>query len=311
MTRVRALIMASHLGPCLAITALATLLAAEAAPHGTGPVLVAPAMLAGQLSVGWSNDACDAAADAAAGRTDKPIARGEISVRAVWVAAFVSLAISIALSAAISLVTLIVIVVVIGAAWAYNLGLKATPWSGLMYVLGFAPIPWFATSTLPGHPAPRLAVTVAAGLVGLGAHFTNVLPDLVADARSGVRGLPQRVAARFGAAAAKGVAVTLLLGASVLLLVASSPGRRWVAIAGLCGSCLLAVVAARGGGRVPFLASIGIAAVDVVLFAAGGDALTSGALTSGALVSGAVASGALASGALPVWAYLPGVLAGV
>ena len=89
MSRVRALIIASHPGPSLAITAMATLLAAEAAPHGIGPVLMAPAMLAGQLSVGWSNDACDARRDAAAGRTDKPVAAGAISVRAVWIAAFV------------------------------------------------------------------------------------------------------------------------------------------------------------------------------------------------------------------------------
>ena len=297
MTRLRALIIASHPGPCLAITALATLLAAEASPHGTGPVLVAPAMLAGQLSVGWSNDACDAARDAAAGRTDKPVARGEISVRAVWTAAVVSLMIAIALSAAISWVTLLVNVVIIAAAWAYNLWLKGTAWSGAMYVLGFAPIPWYATSTLPGHPAPRLAVTAAAGLVGLGAHFTNVLPDLASDERAGVRGLPQLVA------------LTLLLAASVLLLIVSSPGRRWVAVVALCGSCVLAVVAARGGGRVPFIASIGIAAVDVVLFAAGGEVLTSGALASGALASVPGAAAVLASGTLPAWAYLPGVLA--
>ena len=34
------------------------------------------------------------------------------------------------------------------------------------------------------------------------------------------------------------------------------------------------MIGARGTGRVPFLAAIGIAAVDVVLFAAGGEALT-------------------------------------
>jgi hypothetical protein len=37
---------------------------------------------------------------------------------------------------------------------------------------------------------------------------------------------------------------------------------------------VLAAVGARGSGRVPFLAAIGIAAIDVVLFAVGGDALT-------------------------------------
>src|ERR1700754_3851681 len=97
MVRARALLVASHPGPSLAITAMATVLAAEAAPSGFGPVLVAPAMLAGQLSVGWSNDACDAPRAVAAGRTDKPAARGEISVRALWVAALVSVAADMAL----------------------------------------------------------------------------------------------------------------------------------------------------------------------------------------------------------------------
>ncbi len=92
MNRVQALIITSHPGPSLAITALTTLLAAQAAPHGIGPALTAPALLAGQLSIGWSNDACDAARDAAAGRTDKPVARGDISGRAVWTAAWVSAA---------------------------------------------------------------------------------------------------------------------------------------------------------------------------------------------------------------------------
>src|SRR6266700_3722174 len=92
MNRTWALIAASHPGPSLAITVMAALLTAEAAPHGAGPLLAAPAMLAGQLSVGWSNDALDAARDTAAGRTDKPIARGDISSRAVWVAACCALA---------------------------------------------------------------------------------------------------------------------------------------------------------------------------------------------------------------------------
>ena len=78
MKRVQALIITSHPGPSLAITALTTLLAAQAAPRGIGPALTAPALLAGQLSIGWSNDASDAGRDAAAGRPDKPVARGDI-----------------------------------------------------------------------------------------------------------------------------------------------------------------------------------------------------------------------------------------
>ena len=72
-------------------------------------------------------------------------------------------------------------------------------------------------------------MTAAAALVGLGAHFANVLPDLAADRATGVRGLPQQVAARWGPGAVRAVALVLLLSASVLLLLASEPagGSRW------------------------------------------------------------------------------------
>ena len=283
MVRVRALLIASHPGPSLAITAMATVLAAEAAPTGFGPVLVAPAMLAGQLSVGWSNDACDAARDVAAGRTDKPVARGEISVRSLWVAAVVSVVAALAMSAAISLLTMGILALLVGAGWAYNLGLKSTPWSGVMYLLGFGPLPAYAASTLPGQPAPRFWVCVAAGLVGLGAHFVNVLPDLAADLSSGVRGLPQLVAARWGPGAARAIALLLLLSASALLVIEASPARRWIAVVGLCVSCVLAVAGALGTGRTPFRAALAIAGADVAVFVFGADALTSAAHLSGAL----------------------------
>ena len=264
----RALFVASHPWPSLAIAVLVTVVAAQAAPSGIGPVLTGPAMLAGQLSIGWCNDACDALRDAAAGRTDKPVATGAVSVRAVWIAAHASLVVALVMAAAISVPTAVLLAVIIGAAWAYNLGLKSSPASGLAYVLGFGPLPAYAFSTLPGHPMPAWSVTAAAALVGLGGHFADVLPDLVADRATGVAGLPQRVAARWGAGAVRTCALTLLLSASALLVVASS--RLWVGVAGLAVAVVFAVIGARGAGRVPFAAAFGIAAVDVVVLAAGG-----------------------------------------
>jgi 4-hydroxybenzoate polyprenyltransferase len=272
LKRVQALIITSHLGPSLAITGLTTLLAAEAAPYGIGPVLTAPALLAGKLSIGWSNDACDAARDAAAGRTDKPLARGDISPAAVWTAAGTAAAAGLAMALAIGPVTGGLYALAIALGWAYNLGLKSSLASGVTYLLGFGLMPAYAASTLPGHPAPRWPVTVAAGLLGLGAHFANVLPDLAADKATGVGGLPQRVAARWGPGTVRAAAIALLLTASVLLLLGAT--RRWVAVPGLLAALLLAVASARGTGRVPFLAAIGIAAIDITLFAAGGEALS-------------------------------------
>jgi 4-hydroxybenzoate polyprenyltransferase len=268
LSHARALIIAGHPGPSLAFAAMTALLAAQAAPHGIGPLLTAPAMLAGQLSIGWSNDALDAPRDTAAGRTDKPVATGAISVRAVWIAAFAALLAALAMSLAIGLVTAVILAVIVGAMWAYNVGLKSTLASGLTFVFGFGPIPAYAASTLPGHPVPTWYVTAAAALLGLGGHFANVLPDLTADRATGVNGLPQQVAARWGAGTVRAIAVVLLLSASVLLLLASS--RRWVALAGLGTAVLLAAISARGTGRVPFRAAIGIGAVDAVVLVAGG-----------------------------------------
>ncbi|PRC50740.1 ubiquinone biosynthesis protein UbiA, partial [Mycobacterium sp. ITM-2017-0098] len=89
----------------------------------------------------------------------------------------------------------------------------------------------YAASTLPDQPVPTWYATAAAALVGLGGHFANVLPDLDGDRAAGVHGLPQQVAARWGAGTVRAIALALLLSASVLLLLAAS--RQWVAWAGL------------------------------------------------------------------------------
>ena len=225
MKLVRALIIASHPIPSLAVTAMATLLTAEAAPAGFGAgrvVLVALAVLAGQLSVGWSNDAIDADRDA--GRADKPTAVGLVSARVLWLGAAIAVAASLALAAALGPVSLVIDAAMTAVAWSYNLGLKSTVWSGATYAVAFGLLPSFSASALPGHPLARWPVTLAAALLGLGAHFANVLPDLAEDARNGVRGLPQRLASRFGPIATRSAALALLLGASAP--VRGGGGRR-------------------------------------------------------------------------------------
>ncbi|SPM33178.1 4-hydroxybenzoate polyprenyltransferase [Mycobacterium rhizamassiliense] len=272
LIRARALIMAGHPIAVTGISALTGALAAQAAPHGFGPVLTAPAMLAGQLSVGWSNDASGAPRDAAAGRTDKPIATGAISARAVWIAAFAALLAALAMSLAIGVATAIVLAVIVGANWTYNLVLKSTPADGLILVPAFGLIPAYAASTLPGHPAPTWYATAGAALLGVGGHFATVLPDLTADRVTGVKGMAQQITARWGITAARGVVLVLVLSPSVLLLLASS--RPWFALGGLAAAIPLAVIATRGRGKVPLWAVIGVGAVDTVIFAVGGCSLT-------------------------------------
>ena len=67
-----ALLRATHPGPVVAVTTIATLLAVAAGKSAGTVVLVAAAVLCGQLCIGWSNDLLDADRDAGVGRTDKP-----------------------------------------------------------------------------------------------------------------------------------------------------------------------------------------------------------------------------------------------
>ena len=266
MPILKALFRTCHPLPSLAVTAMFAALIVRAAPHGLGPGAAVPAVLLGEMSIGWSNDYFDAPRDAMAGRTDKPILSGAISQRTVLIAAVVAVAASVALAFSINTACGTVEVVQMAAGWFYNAGLKITPVSGLTYAVGFGLIPEFATSTAPGIPAARPEVLVAAALLGVGGHLANALPDLDGDRVAGVRGLPNVLADRFGAGALRILTVLLLLGCSGFLALAGSP---WLWF-GFAAAALLAWLGLGGEGRAPFLAALGIAGIDVAMFVLGG-----------------------------------------
>src|SRR3712207_1084693 len=74
----RALALATHPGPALAVTVVAGLLALAAGAPWSRAALVTAAVLAGQASIGWSNDWLDADRDRAVARADKPVVQGAV-----------------------------------------------------------------------------------------------------------------------------------------------------------------------------------------------------------------------------------------
>jgi 4-hydroxybenzoate polyprenyltransferase len=214
---VRGYVEATHAGPTVAVT---TFTAALALAVGLGwrTLLVAAAVLAGQLSIGWSNDLVDSPRDRRADRREKPLLRGVVSERGLLAASVAAVALTVPLSLLAGVLAGAAHLVGVACGWAYNLGLKRTSASPLPYFVAFALAPTsFVVLALPGSPWPRPAVVVASGLLGVSAHFTNAVKDLEADAATGVRGLPQRIGPRWSGA----VSGTLLLAASVLLLAGS------------------------------------------------------------------------------------------
>lgn len=269
--QVVALVRAAHAGPTIAVTVFAGAYAAGAAGASAGrATLVAAAVLAGQLSVGWSNDWIDAARDLAVGRADKPVVAGDVTPATLRRAALLAAAACVVLSLALGLRAALLHAVLVAAAWAYNARLKSTVWSWAPYAVAFGGLPSVATLGVPGGDdlAPWW-VTAGAALLGVGAHLANVLPDLEDDAATGVRGLPHRLGRRWTAFVAAGV---LLL--AVLLVVLGPPGAPGpaavVALAGAVGLAGSAVVVAlsRTSSRWPFTAAMGVAGLAVVLLVA-------------------------------------------
>ncbi|NYJ06094.1 UbiA family prenyltransferase [Petropleomorpha daqingensis] len=270
---VRGLVLATHLGPTVAVTLVATLLGVAAGVGGARTTLLCVAVLAGQASIGWSNDWLDADRDRVVARADKPVVQGAVSPTLLRALALAAVALAVVLSLLLGLVPGLLLLLLVASGWAYNAGLKRTVLSGLPYLVGFGALPAGVVAAAPGTPIAPWWLIGAGAALGGAAHLANVAPDLEDDLATGVRGLPHRlgpvVSAVIGAA---------LLGAASLLLVFGPPGpptvAAWVGL--LVAVPAVAVAALAGTPRwrgLAFPAVMLLTVLDVVLLLAGGAAV--------------------------------------
>jgi 4-hydroxybenzoate polyprenyltransferase len=245
MRTVRALLTACHPLPSAAVTAFITAYALTAGITPAKASLLATAVLTGQLSIGWCNDAVDAGRDVAAGRADKPIARAAIGRRTVLIAAEIAALACVPLSLALGLAAGTIHVIAVASAWIYDLWLKTTPASGVPYLVSFGLLPAVATQALPDAAWPAAGVVLGAALLGVAAHFANTVGDSAADAATGVRGLPQRIGPR-----ASLVITGVLVALAAVVLLTGSPRHGPASIVVLGVGAALAVGAAVLGARV-------------------------------------------------------------
>ncbi|WP_308464843.1 UbiA family prenyltransferase [Rathayibacter soli] len=273
--RVRALLLACHPGPSAVVTAVAIVLGIALGYPPARLVLLAAAVGAGQLSIGWSNDWIDSARDVAVHRTDKPVASGAISAGAVRAAAFTALAVAIVLSLLLGPLAATANLLGVVAGWSYNLGLKSTVYSVLPYIVCFGLLPAVATlgQERPAFAAPW--VMIVGALLGVAAHFTNVLPDLDDDRRTGVRGLPHRL----GRATSGVLAFAALAAAGILLGLAPGLPPRLIGWIGMAATFAIAVwgivlIARARSSRTLMRLVMAGALIDVAMLALSGQSLT-------------------------------------
>jgi len=260
----------THPGPAIAVSAIAVVLGAGVGLEPWRLAVLGLMFLANQASIGLSNDWIDADRDRAVGRTDKPVAAGLVSVSTARTAAIVTAMLAIVLSVPLGWPAALAQFVFLASGWSYNAGLKRTPLSAVPYLVGFGSIPLIVTLSLP---IPALAspwAVLAGALLGLAAHFANVLPDLDDDRATGVQGLPHRMGLRASgliiAGGVAGASASIVFGLGDALPVQYVGFGLVAALAAWCGY----LVIARPGSRLVFRLIIAAALITVLLLAVSG-----------------------------------------
>jgi len=269
------LLRASHPEPAVAVTTVTALLAWGVGHDARGVLAVGFTVLATQLAVGWTNDWLDARRDAVAGRRDKPIPAGQVSRSVVGAAGLTATLATPLLAHRTGWLATACITSALVSALLYNWPLKSTPISVAPYAFSFGALPVFVVLALPSAALPPGWLVVAGALLGAGAYFANVLPDLDDDTRTGVHGLAHRL----GPVGSRTAAGGLLLAATGALVFGPPGPPSWVGRAAVAATAVilttgwyLARTAHRRGGRsvAVFRAVMLVAVIDVVLLVAGG-----------------------------------------
>ncbi len=253
------IVRASHPAPTVAVTLLVAAFALVLGASAKGAGELAFVVLLGQLSVGWSNDAGDAQADARAGRSEKPIVAQRVAASVVWRLAWAALALCVVLS-----ILLLgwragsAHIAAVAAAWAYNLWLKDTVLSPLPYAVAFGLVPVVVLGVADACVvAPASAVAVAA-LLGVGAHLANTARDIDSDTAVGRGGLARRL----GSTASRALAVGCVALAALALVVGVSVAVPALVLVLGAQVLVLGLAAWVGEGRWLFPTLLGLAALD-------------------------------------------------
>jgi 4-hydroxybenzoate polyprenyltransferase len=151
-------------------------------------ILVIVAHLAMQLSIAILNDYCDRRLDTL-GKRDKPIPRGLVRPNEALAAGLLCIVIMVALLLPLNPLALIISLLYLALGQAYNLGLKSTPYSGIVFALAIPLIPVYAFVGV-GRIIPFVFWLVpVAALLGVALNLANSLPDAETDAANDARTL--------------------------------------------------------------------------------------------------------------------------
>jgi 4-hydroxybenzoate polyprenyltransferase len=175
-------------------TAGLAFVAADGSPDASVLVRMLLLMLFAQSAIGVTNDLFDRDLDAAA-KPWKPLVAGAIDARQATMLVVLLVVGVVLIGVTLGPASLGLAVLGLACGLAYDVRLKRSMFSGVPYMIAIPTLPIWVWVTL-GEWQPDLWWLLALGpLIGLALHLANTLPDLEADARSGVFGLAHRLGA--------------------------------------------------------------------------------------------------------------------
>lgn len=233
-----------HPGPILLNVIAVTVFALLASwPHvqWQSLILVIVAYLAMQLSIAIFNDYCDRERDVLS-KKNKPIVRGLIRPREALFATLFLMCVMVLLVSALGPLALLISLLCLACGQSYNLGLKTTPLSGIIFAIAIPLIPVYAFVGV-GHFVPLVLWQMPiAALLGVALHLANALPDIEQDVANKVRNLSVVLGVRGSLAVCS---LSILLAGMVIVVLAITglvPARLWILLPTLLPAIFAAIV---------------------------------------------------------------------
>ena len=238
----------------MTVTLTSFLLAANLWWEGPA-IIIAIGVFLGQLLVGYTNDLYDLADDLKHNRSSKPLVSRLITSNQLITAIKVvtPLAVLVNIFGPLGVKGGLIYLLGVGIGISYNFYFKSTPLSPLPYALAFAAL--VSSIVFATNRTPPLWLIASASLLGVAAHFANVLKDLDQDLSSGIKGLPQLIGKKNSR-----VVVSALLIITTLLLNNVNPNSPLLVI-----GLIAAIITSFAPDKLIFKALMITAVIDLIL----------------------------------------------
>ncbi len=232
----------THPGPVtlhiLGVTVFA-LLAARSHLVWSVLALVIVAHAAMQCSISMMNDYCDRRLDALS-KPEKPIVRGLVLPREALIASVFLMLQMVVLLLFLPWLALVISLCYLALGQAYNLGLKSTPWSGLVFALAIPLIPVYALAGVGSFPLTAFWIVPIGFLLGVVLNLANSLPDIEGDSAGGAKTLAVKLGIKGVFIACPLIVILAVALMGVLLISGAVAAPGWV-IGGILAAPALAV----------------------------------------------------------------------